>query len=147
MSVSSSSSMQSVKYNGNEVPLEVALDDIYRDLQKHLNNSHYTVRTLSMLGDQSLGDDDDEFKEAVALANLIDDDTDGMIELFLELKEITKQVLGKPPTKESKEWLTAHNLTRKNNEKADKQKKKDEKLALKARKNLLNISELAIVAE
>ena len=78
------------------MPLEQALYDVFQKLQQHLNNSHCAVRSMAMSEDQSM-DEDDDFKDLVKYNDIIQDDTDGMIELFKDLKSISKQVLGKPP--------------------------------------------------
>ena len=103
MSVSSARSSMSVSYCGSEMPLEQALDDVFQKLQQHLNNSHCAVRSMSMLEEQSM-DEDDDWKEATKYDNAIQDDVDNMIALFKDLKSISKQVLGKAPNPEMKAW-------------------------------------------
>ena len=97
----------SVSYCGSEVDLECAIDDSYKNLQKHLNNSQCSLRQLAMLSEQ-----DQDFEEAVKLYDMIEEDIDGMICLFRELKSVSKQVMGKPPP-EKKDWYRKHNAQRK----------------------------------
>ena len=123
--------MMSVNYGGAEVPLEQAIDDVVRELQQHLNNLQCAMRTASMLDDQSLGDEDDDFREAVKYDDAIQVDIDGMLELFTELKSISKQSLGKPPNPEMKVWYAHHLSQIKEEAKQEKHKQKLEKAELK----------------
>jgi hypothetical protein len=115
MSVSSAKSSMSVSYCGSEMPLEEALDDVFQKLQQHLNDAHCAVRSMSMLEEQSL-DEDSDWKDATKYDNVIQDDIDGMIALFKDLKNISKQVLGKAPNPDMKAWY-AHNQTQRKEEK------------------------------
>ena len=105
----------SVSYCGSEMPLAKALDDVFQKLQQHLNDAHCAVRSMSMLEEQSL-DEDSDWKDATKYDNVIQDDIDGMIALFKDLKNISKQVLGKAPNPDMKAWY-AHNQTQRKEEK------------------------------
>lgn len=107
MSVSSAGSCMSVSYCGSEVALEVALDDIYQKLQDHLNKLHCCSRTMAMLSEQET-DQDADFKECAKYNDVIVENVDGMADLFKELKSISKEILGKPPTPDLKLWYTNH---------------------------------------
>ena len=128
MSVSSARSSMSVSYCGSEMPLEQALDDVFQKLQQHLNNSHCAVRSMSMLEEQSM-DEDEDFKEATKYDDIIQDDVDGMIALFKDLKSISKQVLGKPPNPDMKTWYANHQTQRKEEKKLEKERQKLAKVA------------------
>ena len=104
----------SVSYCGSEMPLAKALDDVFQKLQQHLSDAHCAVRSMSMLEEQSI-DEDSDFKEATKYDNVIQDDVNGMISLFKDLKSISKQVLGKPPNPDMKAWY-AHNQTQRKQE-------------------------------
>jgi hypothetical protein len=123
MSVSSAKSSMSVSYCGSEMPLEQALDDVFMKLQQHLNNSHCAVRSMAMLEDQST-DEESDFKDCVKYDDIIQDDTSGMIELFKDLKNISKQVLGKPPNPEMKAWYMHHQAQRKEEARLEKAREK-----------------------
>ena len=82
MSVSSARSSMSVSYCGSEVALEEALDDVFQKLQQHLNDAHCAVRSMSMLEEQSM-DEDEDFKEATKYDDTIQDD-DCLIQRFEE---------------------------------------------------------------
>ena len=112
MSVSSARSSMLVSYCGSEMPLEQALDDVFQKLQQHLNNSHCAVRSMSMLEEQSM-DENEDFKDCVKYNDIIQDDTSGMIDLFKDLKSISNQVLGKPPNPDMKAWYVNHQAQRK----------------------------------
>lgn len=123
MSVYSTKSSMSVSYCGSEMPLEQALDDVFQKLQQHLNAAHCAVRSMSMAEDQSM-DEEDDFKELVKYNDIIQDDTDGMIELFKDLKNISKQVLGKPPNPNMKAWYVNHQAQRKEEARLEKEREK-----------------------
>ena len=123
MSVSSARSSMSVSYCGSEVALEEALDDVFQKLQQHLNDAHCAVRSMSMLEEQSM-DEDEDFKDCVKYNDIIQDDTDGMIDLFKDLKSISKQVLGKPPNPDMKAWYANHQTQRKQEAQLEKEREK-----------------------
>ena len=128
MSVSSARSSMSVSYCGSEVALEEALDDVFQKLQQHLNDAHCAVRSMSMLEEQSM-DEDEDFKEATKYDDTIQDDVDGMIALFKDLKSISKQVLGKPPNPDMKAWYVNHQTQRKQEAQLEKERQKLAKVA------------------
>ena len=65
---------------------------------------------------------------------MIQDDTDGMIALFKDLKSISKQVLGKPPNPDMKTWYANHQAQRKEEKRLEKELEKE-------RQKLANIEE------
>ena len=117
-SINSAMSQMSVSYQGNEVPFEQAIDECFRDLQTHLNNTHCSVRSMGMLADQ-----DDDFKTAVEYSDSICDNIEDMTALFKELKNMTIQVRGKP-SGEDKEWLKQHEAKRKSDKLREKKESK-----------------------
>ena len=133
MSVSSARSSMSVSYCGSEVALEEALDDVFQKLQQHLNDAHCAVRSMSMLEEQSM-DEDEDFKEATKYDDTIQDDVDGMIALFRDLKSISKQVLGKPPNPDMKAWYVNHQTQRKQEAQLEKERQKLAKIEEKENK-------------
>jgi gas vesicle protein len=92
MSVSSTSSIQSVSYQGSEIPLEEALDSCFLDLQGFMNGLHCHVRELAGMSEQ-----DDDFMVSLAKGLVINDTIDNMQDLFKELKSVVKQIIGNPP--------------------------------------------------
>jgi hypothetical protein len=123
MSESSIFSETSVSYNGQEVMLEVAIDDVFKKLQTFLNSLQCSLRTLCMLIDQ-----DGDYQEAVRLNDELEDGVEGMDHLFKDLKNITSQVMIKPETPEEKEFLKSHKLERKTKKAEEKQKERDKVL-------------------
>ena len=107
----------SVSYCGQEVPLEVAVDSIFKELQTFLNTLQCSLRSLAMLTEQ-----DGNYPEAVQYSDEIEDGIDGMQHLFKDLKDITSQVMVKPETVDEREYLKKH--------KAERKQKKDEELKL-----------------
>ena len=108
MSQCSNMSVMSVSYNGEEVSLETALDDVFQKLQMTLNSMQCSVRTLAMLTDQ-----DADFQEAVKYGDEIEDFIDNMFWLFKDLKNVNSQIMLHPDTPEEKEFLKAHKVARK----------------------------------
>ena len=93
MSISSAMSDLSVSYYGEELSLEDALNDVFAKIQPFVNDTHVNVRSLAMGPEQ-----DDDYMVAMDIYHGIIEGVDGMTELMKELKKISKEVLGKPPT-------------------------------------------------
>ena len=140
MSVSSACSNISVGYKGTAVPMEQALDEVIRDLQKHLNNVQVNLRGIAMIVEQ-----DDDFKEEVKLSDALDDDLRDMQWLFTDLREMAYDLISIPDEPEDKVWFKAHKEERKVNEKKlqsehsikIKEERKNAKKALKQMKTSL----------
>lgn len=98
-SISSKMSMMSVSHRGDEVPLEEALDEIFRELQSNLNDTHCLMREIAMSEEQ-----DNDFKEICKQCWDVESNIDGMHGLFKELKSVLKQVRGPIPAAE-KQWV------------------------------------------
>ena len=123
MSQFSGVSNQSVSFRGdNDVSLENALDTCFKDLQDTLNSTHYNVRMLGMEEDQS-----NDYNTRVDLFLQIIAYFDDLTELNKELKSICQEVLGKPETKEEKEYFKTETEKYKKKKADEKQKEKDEK--------------------
>ena len=101
MSASSNGSQMSVSYCGEEMDFDSMCNQCFKDLQAFLNDVHCKVRELSMIEEQ-----DGDFMVAVDCYLQIQDGIDGISNLMKELKSVSKQVLGKPPT-ELKEQVKA----------------------------------------
>ena len=91
-SIGSAFSEMSVSFEGEEVDLETALDDIFKRIQEFHNGTHCDVRTLAMLPEQ-----DDDYMESFKLFVGIGDNIDGITDLMKELKGITRQLIGPVP--------------------------------------------------
>ena len=144
MSVSSTCSNVSVGHKGCAVPLEQALDEVVRDLQKHLNTVQQNLRGIAMIVDQ-----DDDFKEEVKLSDELDDNLREMEWLFSDLRSMAYDLISIPDEPEDKAWFKNHKNERKINEKKlqsehaaqIKEERKNAKKALKEEQQLDDIQE------
>jgi hypothetical protein len=107
-----------ISYNGEEIELETALDELYKDIQQNLNHSQCSVREMAR------SKEDSDFFECVPIHWAILDYVENLNELFKELTDISSQVLGKPNKDENR-----------------KIRKKREKLELKEQEKLKSIKE------
>lgn len=118
MSVYSTASQSVSCFGETDVDLERACDQVFRELQQTLNNTHSSIRLLTQVEERN-----ETFLEAVEIYHDILDYADQFANLMKELKGVCKQVLGKCPPEmkqEYKEWLTARSIT-----KAEEQKEKE----------------------
>ena len=106
----------------DDVDVDVALDELFRELQENLNHCHCSIRQLAQCEERN-----DTFLEASEHHFAIEDYTDTLLGLFTELKGVSKQVLGPCPTEHKAEYKA---LVEKR--KADKKREKEEAKALKA---------------
>jgi len=87
-----------VSFRGEDgVDLDEALDELYREIQHNLNHSQVSVREMARLKE------DDDFKDCVPIHFAVLDYCDVLSGLFNELKQVSKDVLGKP-AKDDKDW-------------------------------------------
>ncbi len=91
-SVGSMMSNISVSVFGEEMDLEKALDEVFKQLQGYLNDCHSTVRNLAMCEDRN----DDQI-EILQIWRSLNVSIDEAMILFKELKSISKQVVPKCP--------------------------------------------------
>lgn len=119
--LSTASTSQSVSVFGvDDVDLDKATDQIFRELQGVLNDTHCAMRRLSQIEERN-----ETFIEAVEIYHDVLDARDGFVALMLELKGVCKQILGPCPKdmkQEYKEYLTARGV-----EKAAEKKEKEER--------------------
>jgi len=128
-----------VSFRGEEgIDLNDCLDQLYRDIQKNLNESQCSVRNMARLKE------DDDFRECVPIHFAVLDYVDILSGLFTELAAVSKDVLGKPG-KDDKDWYKKECDLRKQRikkQKEDAKKSKDEeKELLKKTKQLEVINE------
>jgi len=112
MSVSSVGSQASVGFRGGAVPMEQALDETVRDLQKHLNLVQCRLREIAAIVEQ-----DNDFKEEVKLSDALDDELRDMSWLFDDLRLMAYDLITIPEDAEDKLWFKQHKQTRKLEEK------------------------------
>ena len=128
MSSISSSTSTIVSFRGDDdVSLDDALNVLYQELQENLNHSQCSIRTLSLCSEQ-----DNDFIESANIYFELNDYVDTILELFQELKSVSKQCLGKPP-QEFKEQYAKMILDRKQ---AKQKAKEAEKQAKEAEKKM-----------
>jgi hypothetical protein len=110
-SVASAMSDMSVSFQGSEVPLETALDEVFLQMQEYVNGIHCNTREFVGMFDQ-----DDDYLLELDKTLEVHDSIDDMALLFKELKSVLKQCLGKPPAElkaQVKTKLDAHKAARK----------------------------------
>ena len=110
-SVASAMSDMSVSFQGSEVPLETALDEVFLQMQEYVNGIHCNTREFVGMFDQ-----DDDYLLELDKTLEIHDAIDDMAALFKELKSVLKQCLGKPPAElkaQAKAKVDAHKAARK----------------------------------
>ena len=125
-----------VSFRGEEVELEKVLDDLYVDIQQNLNNSQCCVREMS-----TLLENDNDYLESLKIHHAVCDYVDVLSELFKELKDVSKQVLGRPP-KELKDKVKEINEKRKEEklkQKEEEKKQKEEEKNLERKMEQLDI--------
>lgn len=133
MSVSSHASSVSVSMNGEVMLLEQAIDNVYRDVQQSLNFCHTSMRELNMMAER-----EEDYKTIMSESFQIHDYIDVIASLFLELKQVLKQVTGNPKTPEEKEWLVKEKETRKRLKAERKAKTAEERKANREKTKQLN---------
>lgn len=111
MSISSSGSVF-VGFRGDAVPLDEALDETIRNLQKHLNMVQVKLREIAVIAEQ-----DPDFKEEVKLSDDLDDELRDMNWLFSDLRSMAYDLISIPDLPEDKTWFKQHKFDRKVNEK------------------------------
>ena len=115
-------------FGEDDVPLEEALDKVIKELQQTLNYSHCEVRTMAVGLDA-----DQDFKSAYECHSRLEDYADEMVDLFKELKSVSRQILPKP-TPEEKVWMKEQIANRKAKKKAEKEREKIEAQAEKEKR-------------
>ena len=120
------------------VDLNECLDELYRDIQSNLNDSQCSVRTMARLKE------DDDFRECVPIHFAVLDYVDVLTDLFSELKQVSKDVLGRPG-KDDKDWYKKQCDERKERIKKAKAEAKEE--AKREKELIVKAKELAIINE
>ena len=96
-STTSQMSQMSINFRGEEKQLEESLDQVFRDLQSNLNQSHCSIRSILQSDEQ-----DGDYSSVLDLCHDIDERILAMNTLFKELQVVLKQV-SKPSDAEEKE--------------------------------------------
>ena len=128
-----------VSFRGEDgVDLNECLDELYRDIQSNLNDSQCSVRTMARLKE------DDDFKDCVPIHFAVLNYVDTLTDLFNELKQVSKEVLGRPG-KDDKDWYKKQCDERKERIKKAKAEAKEE--AKREKELIAKAKELAIINE
>jgi len=128
-----------VSFRGEDgVDLDEALDELYREIQHNLNHSQVSVREMARLKE------DDDFKDCVPIHFAVLDYCDVLSGLFNELKQVSKDVLGKP-AKDDKDWYKNQCDERKGRIKKAKDDAREE--AKKEKELIAKAKQLAIINE
>ena len=104
MSISSAMSGMSVSIHGEEVNLEDAVNDCFKSIQGHLNNTQNHICSLAT------ADDRGDFRYSYELQCKINFNLAEMMILFRDLKSIVKQIKLKPETDEDREWIQSYDI-------------------------------------
>ena len=92
MSVCSNFSEMSISFRGEEVDINTAMDELFKDIQSCVNDCNGFTRQMLMLGEQ-----DNDFIEASKLHLSCQDSAKIMVGLFKELVAVMLKVRGKIP--------------------------------------------------
>ena len=97
-----------ISLNGKEQSIEDAMDSVIAEIQQQLNNSQYSIRQLAMASDQNL-----EFIEEVKFVDNLQDHLLQIQRLFLDLIDVSDQLISIPETKQDKDFWKLHKKERK----------------------------------
>ena len=97
-----------ISLNGKEQSIEDAMDSVIAEIQQQLNNSQYSIRQLAMASDQNL-----EFQEEVKFCDNLQDHLLQIQRLFMDLLDISDQLISIPETKQDKDFWKQHKKDRK----------------------------------
>lgn len=113
MSISSVGSTASVWVNGEEVGLEIQLEEVIKKLQNHLNRTQLHLREIASVCEQ-----DDDLEEELKLSGDLDDDLLNMNFLFDDLRSMCLGLISEPNNKEEREMIKKFKEQRKAHEKS-----------------------------
>ena len=91
-SICSNMTQMTVSAFGEEMPIEQALDNVFKEIQEHINELHVSIRNLCMTQDRG--------ESYIYAYQYYHDITTHITEgagLFKELKSVMKQILPKRP--------------------------------------------------
>jgi hypothetical protein len=91
-SIGSNMSQRSVSVFGEEMPLDEAIDDIFKQIQSHINLMHMSIRELCQSEDRN-----DSYEEAVEFYDAVASHVKEGNVVFKELVKVCKQLLPRKP--------------------------------------------------
>ena len=90
--MSTTSNATTVTYNGTEMPLDQAIDDVFGLIQNNVNYCHSTIRQIGMSQER-----DEDYLVVGEFNWRLSCYVDELNSLFKDLKKISKSVLGTCP--------------------------------------------------
>ena len=127
MSVSSVGSTASCCVNGQEVPLEIQLEEVVKKLQNHLNRTQLHLREIASVCEQ-----DDDLATELKLSGDLDEDLLNMGFLFDSLRGMCLDLISEPSNKEERDMVKKFKEERKAHEKLAKAEHKARVVAERA---------------
>ena len=92
-SICSQMSEVSISYNGtDDVPLDQAVDEIFGEIQRHVNQIHIELRNLVMADDRG-----DDYLECLEYHEKLSEHVIGGCDMFKSVIKVSKQLLPKKP--------------------------------------------------
>ena len=129
-----------VSLGEKEMSIEDSMDYVVKQIQTHLNESQYRIRQLAMCADRN-----DPFTEEVKLCDNLQDDLLEIQRLFMDLLDISDQLISVPTEKQDIEFYKKHKKERKvyikQKLKEYEQEKKQEKLDRTKNKEMDTVDE------
>ena len=113
MSISSVGSTASCWVNGQEIPLEIQLEEVVKKLQNHLNRAQLHLREIASVCEQ-----DDDLASELQLSGDLDQELLDMGFLFDDMRSMCLGLISEPNTKEEKAMVKAFKEQRKAHEKS-----------------------------
>ena len=92
-SICSQMSEMSVTFNGvDDVPLDVAVDEIFRSIQHHINQIHVELKNLVMSEDRG-----EEYLDCLEYHEELSEHVRGACEMFKSVIKVSKQIMPPKP--------------------------------------------------
>ena len=97
-----------ISLGDKEMSIEDSMDFVIKQIQEHLNSSQYRIRQLSQCAER-----DEPFTEEVKLSDNLQDDLLEIQRLFMDLLDISDQLISIPVDKNDIDFYKNHKKERK----------------------------------
>jgi hypothetical protein len=97
-----------ISLGGKEMDLECSIEKVINELQQSLNTVQYNIRQVMMCADRG-----ENFEDEAKMAGTVEDTLLDMNRLFLDLLDITDQLVSIPTTPEDKAFFKKFKQERK----------------------------------
>jgi hypothetical protein len=97
-----------ISLGGKEMDLECSIEKVINELQQSLNTVQYNIRQVMMCADRG-----ENFEDEAKMAGTVEDTLLDMNRLFLDLLDITDQLVSIPTTPEDKTFFKKFKADRK----------------------------------